>query len=84
MLEQVIPTTPSEASGNHTTELSTIGHVNPQWRWKSTFDFTQIVNNYALEANNALKYVEICFPFFSETTHAILKKNLKHALMQCG
>ena len=49
MLEQVVSTTPSQASGNHGTELSTIGHVNSEWCWKGTFDYTQILNNYALK-----------------------------------
>ena len=49
MLEQVVSTAPSQASENHATELSTIGNVNSEWHWKGAFDFTQIVNNYALK-----------------------------------
>ena len=49
MLEQFVSTTPSEVSGNHATELSTIGHVNSEWRWRGTFDFIQLVNNYVLK-----------------------------------
>ena len=30
-------------------ELSIVGHVNSEWRWKSTFDFTEIVNNCGLK-----------------------------------
>ena len=32
VLEQFVSTTPSQVSGNHATELSTIGHVNSEWR----------------------------------------------------
>ena len=60
--------TPSQASGNHTTELSTIGHINPQWRLTSTFDFTQIVNNYALKQIMLCHMLKFVF-HFSQKLH---------------
>ena len=36
-----------------------------------------------IEAKDASSQVEICFPFFSETTQTILKKFSQRALMQC-
>ena len=38
-------TFPYQTNGNHATELSTVGHVISERHWKSTFDFTEIVNN---------------------------------------
>ena len=34
-----------QTSGNHATEPSTVGHAISERRWKSTFDFTEFVNN---------------------------------------
>ena len=68
MLEQVVSKTPPQASGNHATELSTIGRVNSKWRWKGSFDFTQIINNYALKRRilcRSLKFVS----HFSQKLH---------------
>ena len=44
--ESVTVTFSYQANGNHATELSTVGHVILERHWKSTFDFTEILNNY--------------------------------------
>ena len=44
--KSVIFTFSYQANGNHATELSTVGHVIAERHWKSTFDFTEILNNY--------------------------------------
>ena len=40
---------PYQTNGNHTTELSTVGHVISERYWKSISDFTEIVHNYELK-----------------------------------
>ena len=42
-------TFPYQTNGNHATELSAVGHIISEWHWKSTFNFTEIVNNYWLK-----------------------------------
>ena len=45
------------------------------------FRFHSNCKQLRIEAKNALSQVEICIPFFSETTHTILKKFSQRALM---
>ena len=42
-------TFPYQTNENHATELSTVGDVISKRHRKSTFDFTEIVNNYRLK-----------------------------------
>ena len=52
-----------EANGNHATELSIVGHVISEWHWKSTFGFTEIVNNYGLKRGAVCQIVRVSFHF---------------------
>ena len=81
-VEQIVSTTPSQASGNHAMELSTIGHVNSGWRWKSTFDFTQIVNNYASKRRVLSHRLKFVF-HFSQKLHIQFRKNF-HSVLLCS
>ena len=56
-----------ETNGNHATELSIVGHVISEWHWKSSFGFTEIVNNYGLKRGdlrdgNVRCDIPICSP----------------------
>ena len=49
--------------GNHATELSTVVHVISERHWKSTFDFTEIVNHCGLKREQYVKLPDL-FPTF--------------------
>ena len=59
-------TFPYQANGNHATEPSTVGHVISQQQWKSTFDFTEIVNNYGLKWGTVCQIVRFISQFSLE------------------
>ena len=71
--ESVIFTLPYQTNRNHARELSTVGHVISERHWKSTFDFTEIVNNSRLKQGTVCQICEIYFPLFSETIHTNFK-----------
>ena len=52
-----------QTNGNHATELSTAGHVISKWHWKSTFDFSEIANNYGLKRGTVCQIVKFIFHF---------------------
>ena len=52
-----------ETNGNHATELSIVGHVISEWHWKSSFGFTEIVNNYGLKRGAVYQIVRVSFHF---------------------
>ena len=82
VFEEVVSTTPSQANGNHATELSTIDHVNSELRWKSTFDFPQTVNNYGLKRRifcHSLRFLS----HFSLKLHIQFWKNF-HSVFLCS
>ena len=54
---------PYQTNGNHATELSTVGHVISERHWKSTFDFTEIVNNYGLKRGTVLQIIKFISHF---------------------
>ena len=62
-VESVVFTFPYQSNGNHATELSTAGHVISERRWKSTFDFTKIVNNYGLKWGTVCQIVRFISQF---------------------
>ena len=64
-------------------EPKTIGHVISERHWKSTFDFSKIVNKLRVEASSTKPNCEIYFPIFSETIHTILKIFSQHGLRKC-
>ena len=49
MEESVEFTFPDQKNGNHATEPSTVSDKISEQHWKSTSDFTEIVNNYRLK-----------------------------------
>ena len=49
MEESVLFTFANQTNGDHATEPQTVGHVISEQHWKSTFDFSEIVNNYGLK-----------------------------------
>ena len=51
-------TFPYQTNGNHATELSTVGLVISERSWKSTFDFTEIVNNYGKKRGTEITKIE--------------------------
>ena len=69
-----------QANGNHAMEPQTVGHVISEWHWKSTFDFSEIVNKLWFEVRSSIANCEIYFPNFSETIHTILKIFSQHRL----
>ena len=50
-------------NGNHATEPQTVGHVIPEWQRKSTFDFTESVNNYGLKRGRLWQIVRFLSQF---------------------
>ena len=61
--ESVVFTFPYQANGNHATEPSIVGHVISERNWKSTFDFTEIVNNYGLKRGTVCQIVRFISQF---------------------
>ena len=55
---------PTKQIGNHATEPSTVGHVMSEQHRKSTFDFTEIVNNYGLKRGTICQIVRFISEFF--------------------
>ena len=55
-------------------------HVISERHWKSTFDFSGIVNKLRVEARSSIANCEIYFPIFSQTMHTILKIFSRHGL----
>ena len=70
---------PYQANGNHATELSTVGHEISERHWKSTFDFTEIVNNCELKRGTVLQIVK----FISHFSLKLLKNFSLHGLRKC-
>ena len=46
-----------QTNGNHAMEPSVINHVISEQHWKSTFDFTKIVNNHGLKRGTVCQIV---------------------------
>ena len=63
MDESIVFTFPYQANRNHATEPSTVGQVISKWDWKSTFDFTKIVNNCGLEQGTVYQIVRFISQF---------------------
>ena len=63
MEESVVFTFPYQANENHATEPSTVGHVISERHCKSTFDFTEIVNNYGLKRATVCQIVRFISQF---------------------
>ena len=61
--ETIVFTFPYQTNGNHATEPSTVGHVISERHWKSTFDFTEIVNNYGLKRGTVGQIVRFISQF---------------------
>ena len=61
--ESVMFTFPFQANGSHATEPSTVGHVISERDWKSTFDFTKIVNNCGLKQGTVSQIVRFISQF---------------------
>ena len=61
--ESVVFTFPYQASGNHVTEPSTVGQVISERHWKSTFDFTEIVNKFGLKREIVCQIVRFISQF---------------------
>ena len=61
MEESVIFTFPYQTNGNHAMEPKTVGHVISERYWKSTFNFSEIVNNYRLKRETLWKLVKFIF-----------------------
>ena len=57
MEESVLFTCLYQTNGNHTMELSTVGHVIPERHWKSTFDSTEIVSKCRLKRGTVRQIV---------------------------
>ena len=57
MEESVIFSFPYQTNGNHIMEPLTVGHVISEWHWKSTFNFTEIVNDYGLKRGTVCQIV---------------------------
>ena len=51
---------------NHATEPSKVGHVISERHRKSTFDFTEIVNNYGLKQGTVCQIVRFISQFSLE------------------
>ena len=51
-------TFPYRTNGNHATELSIVGYVISERHWKSTFDFTETVNNYELKRRTLCQIIK--------------------------
>ena len=60
---QVVFTFPHQTDGSHATERSTVGHVISERQWESTFDFTEVVNNYDLKRRTVCKIVRFISQF---------------------
>ena len=63
MEESVVFTFPCQANGNHAMEPPTVGYVISEWHWKSTFHFTEIVNNYGLKPGTVCQFVKFVSQF---------------------
>ena len=63
MEESVVFIFPNQPNGNHATELSTVSHVISEQHWKSTFDFTELVNNYRLKQGTVCQIVRFVSNF---------------------
>ena len=72
-----------QTNGNHATEPQRVGHVISERHWKSTSNFSEIVNKLRVEARSSVANCEIYFPIFSETIHTILKIFSQHGLGKC-
>ena len=63
MEESVVFTFPYQGNGNNATEPSTVGHVISERDWKSTFDFTEIVNNCEVKQGTVCQIVRFISQF---------------------
>ena len=63
MEESVVFTFPYQGNGNNATEPSTVGHVISERDWKSTFDFTEIVNNCGVKQGTVCQIVRFISQF---------------------
>ena len=63
MEESVVFTCPYQTNKNYAAELSTVSHVISERQWESTFDFTEIVNNYGLKRKTECQIVRFMFQF---------------------
>ena len=52
---------PDQANRNHVKKLSTVGHIILERHWKSTLDFTEIVNNYGLKRGTVCQIVRFIY-----------------------
>ena len=56
-------TFPYQTNESHATEVSTVGHVISEQHWKSTFDFSEIVNSYGLRRGRVCQIVKLISHF---------------------
>ena len=54
---------PYQTNGNHSRELSTVGHTVSEQHWKSTFNFTEIINNCWLKRRTVSQIVKVISHF---------------------
>ena len=52
-------------------------------KWKNTFDFTEVVNNYGLKRGTVYQIERFISKVFSETIHIILKIFSQYGLRKC-
>ena len=62
----------------------TVNHVISEQHWKSTFDFSEIVNKRHIEVRSSIANCEIYFLIFFEAIHKILKIFSQHGLGSVG
>ena len=48
---------------NHAMEPQTVGHVISERHWKSTFDFSEIVNNYRLKRGTVWQILSFIYTY---------------------
>ena len=82
-MEESVFTFPYQTNENCDMEPSAVGHIISERNWKSTSDFTAIINNYGLKRGKKCEIVRLISPFFSKTIHTILKIFLQHGRKKC-
>ena len=86
MEESIAFTFPYQTNGSHATERSTVCHVISERHWKSTFDLTEIVNNYVLKQGAVSQIVRFVSQFSLKlyiTIHTILRIFSHNGLRKC-
>ena len=77
--DYIIFTFPYQTNGNHALEPLTDGDVISERHWKSTFDFTETVNNYGLKRGTVRQIVRFIFQIQLNYTY-----NLENLFTACS